>query len=84
MPKGGLSNLIALPLQKIPRAEETVFLSIRNSVRTNDQWASLASVERMSADAVEAVVRQVPTTNRHECSAPFQLPFRIRRAYNPK
>jgi hypothetical protein len=57
MPKGGLGNLIALPLQKIPRAEgNSVFVD--SEFRPHqDQWAFLASVERMSADAVEAVVR---------------------------
>jgi superfamily II DNA or RNA helicase len=56
MPKGGFGNLIALPLQKVPRAN-------RNSVFVDgefqpypDQWEFLASVKRMSADAVEAVV----------------------------
>ncbi len=56
MPKGGLGNLIALPLQKVPRANG-------NSVFVNaefhpfpDQWEFLASLEKISADAVEAVV----------------------------
>ena len=58
MPKGGLGNLIALPLQKFPRAEgNSVFVD--SEFRPHqDQWAFLASVERMSADAVEAVVRE--------------------------
>ena len=34
MPKGGLGNLIALPLQRFRVQRETVFLSIRNFVRT--------------------------------------------------
>ncbi len=58
MPKGGLGNLIALPLQKTPRAEgNSVFVD--SEFRPHqDQWAFLASLERMSADAVEAVVRE--------------------------
>ena len=58
MPKGGLGNLIALPLQKIPRAEGNSVFVDSEFRPYHDQWAFLASVERMSADAVEAVVRE--------------------------
>ena len=56
MPKGGLGNLIALPLQKVPRANgNSVFVDAEFHPHP-DQWGFLASVERMSADVVEAVV----------------------------
>src|ERR1017187_69074 len=56
MPKGGLGNLIALPLQKVPRANgNSVFVNAEFHPYP-DQWEFLASLERMSADAVEAVV----------------------------
>jgi hypothetical protein len=58
MPKGGLGNLIALPLQKIPRAEGNSVFVDSEFRPYQDQWAFPASVERMSADAVEAVVRE--------------------------
>src|SRR5207253_5832825 len=58
MPKGGLGNLIALPLQNIPRAEGNSVFVDSEFRPYQDQWAFLASVERMSADAVEAVVRE--------------------------
>ena len=58
MPKGGLGNLIALPLQKIPRAEGNSVFVDSEFRPYRDQWAFLASVKRMSADAVEAVVRE--------------------------
>ena len=58
MPKGGLGNLIALPLQKIPRAEGNSVFVDSEFHPYPDQWAFLGSVERMSADAVEAVVRE--------------------------
>jgi len=58
MPKGGLGNLIALPLQKIPRAEGNSVFVDSEFRPYQDQWAFLTSVERMSADAVEAVVRE--------------------------
>src|ERR1022692_4491220 len=56
MPKGGLGNLIALPLQKIPRAEGNSVFVDSEFLPYPDQWAFLGSVERMSPDAVEAVV----------------------------
>ena len=68
MPKGGLGNLIALPLQKIPRAEGNSVFVDSEFRPYQDQWAFLASVERMSADAVEAVVREAQETRRsHWC-----------------
>jgi superfamily II DNA or RNA helicase len=58
MPKGGFGNLIALPLQKIPReAGNSVFLDNRFEP-WSDQWTFLASIERISASAVEAVVAE--------------------------
>jgi superfamily II DNA or RNA helicase len=56
MPKGGFGNLIALPLQKIPRANKNSVFVDAEFRPYPDQWEFLASVERMSADAVEAVV----------------------------
>jgi len=58
MPKGGLGNLIALPLQKIPRAEGNSVFVDSEFRPYPDQWAFLGSVERMSPNAVEAVVRE--------------------------
>jgi hypothetical protein len=56
MPKGGFGNLIALPLQKVPRANgNSVFIDSEFRPYP-DQWEFLASVKRMSTDAVEAVV----------------------------
>ncbi len=56
MPKGGLGNLIALPLQKVPRANgNSVFVDAEFRPYP-DQWRFLASLEKMSADAVEKVV----------------------------
>ena len=56
MPKGGFGNLIALPLQKSPRANgNSVFVDTEFRPYPN-QWEFLASVKRMPADAVEAVV----------------------------
>jgi hypothetical protein len=58
MPKGGFGNLIALPLQKTPRANKNSVFIDAEFQPYPDQWEYLASVTRMSTDAVEAVVRE--------------------------
>jgi superfamily II DNA or RNA helicase len=56
MPKGGFGNLIAIPLQKIPRANKNSVFVDAEFRPYPDQWEFIASIKRMSADAVEAVV----------------------------
>ena len=55
MPRGGFGNLIALPLQRGPRAEgNSVFVD--DEFRPfADQWAYLAGVQRIAAATVERV-----------------------------
>jgi superfamily II DNA or RNA helicase len=62
MPQGGFGNLIALPLQKIPRKSGySVFLD--DSLEPiRDQWRYLASIPRMESLAVERIVRGVEKT----------------------
>lgn len=57
LPKGGFGNLIALPLQKQPRLKgNSVFLD--DQLRPHeDQWAFLASLQRISLARAEAIVR---------------------------
>lgn len=57
MPKGGLGNLIALPLQKRAREKNhSVFLD--DSLQPYaDQWAFLASIQKMSRMDVESYVQ---------------------------
>lgn len=58
MPKGGFGNLIALPLQKIPRANgNSVFLDSEFQPYP-DQWHLLSTIVKMQADAVEDLVRE--------------------------
>lgn len=58
LPKGGFGNLIALPLQHIPRSSgNSVFLS-DNFQPHEDQWSFLASVQRMSLERIQAVVNE--------------------------
>ena len=58
MPKGGFGNLIALPLQKIPRESGfTEFLD--DGLQPHpDQWAYLASLQRMSQSGAELLISQ--------------------------
>jgi hypothetical protein len=57
-PKGGFGNLIALPLQREPRAKgNSVFLD-ENFQPYLDQWQFLSTMTRISADRVETIVRE--------------------------
>jgi superfamily II DNA or RNA helicase len=58
MPKGGLGNLIALPLQFAPRkAANSVFID--SDFRPYpDQWQFLSTIRRMPADVAEEIVAE--------------------------
>ena len=59
MPSGGFGNLIALPLQKIPRrADKSVFVDDALDPFP-DQWRYLASIPRMEPLVVERLVRSL-------------------------
>jgi superfamily II DNA or RNA helicase len=56
LPKGGFGNLIALPLQHVPRTSgNSVFLA-DNFQPHEDQWAFLTSIQRMGIERVRAIV----------------------------
>ena len=58
MPKGGFGNLIALPLQHFPRtAGNSIFLQ-ESLEPYEDQWAALASVQRLKSAVVEEIVAE--------------------------
>jgi len=62
MPKGGFGNLIALPLQHMPRGHgNSIFLGTDFNPHP-DQWALLSRVRRMTFAAVEKAVHEA------ECS----------------
>jgi len=60
MPRGGFGNLIALPLQREPRAHgNSVFLDeALQPYPDADQWTYLASVARIDASTVDVVARE--------------------------
>lgn len=53
MPKGGLGNLIALPLQKIPRQNNNSIFVDENFNGYKDQWAYLSSVKKITKGKLE-------------------------------
>jgi hypothetical protein len=56
VPKGSFGNLIALPLQgECRRQGNTIFLDPTSLEPYEDQWAYLASIPRMSPEAVAAL-----------------------------
>lgn len=59
IPAAGFGNLIALPLQKVPRANgNTAFLD-EDLDPYADQWAYLASVRRVTPDELETLAESV-------------------------
>ncbi len=63
MPKGGLGNLIALPLQKAAReANNSEFIN-ENFETINDQWAFLSTIQKLSEDSVEMLTSKLCNGN---------------------
>jgi superfamily II DNA or RNA helicase len=62
MPRGGFGNLIALPLQYEPRQQgNSVFIDERLEPIA-DQWACLASVQRIEPGTAEMIAREATRT----------------------
>ena len=62
MPKGGFGNLIALPLQKIPRKTGNSVFVDAESRPYRDQWAFLSTLPRMSSEAAGEMVSAAQST----------------------
>ncbi|MCD4653657.1 restriction endonuclease subunit R, partial [bacterium] len=58
MPKGGFGNLIALPLQKIPRIMGNSVFVDSNFDPYPDQWAYLSNLRKMLPVEVEKIVEE--------------------------
>jgi len=64
LPSKGFGNLIALPLQKLPREQgHSVFLD-EQGVPIPDQWAFLASLSRLSRALIEPLVQKAERQDR--------------------
>src|ERR1700719_801651 len=64
LPKGGLGNLIALPLQKRARESGNSLFLDEDFAPHSDQWAFLSTIRRIGRPAVEALVRSAEATDR--------------------
>jgi superfamily II DNA or RNA helicase len=59
LPKGGFGNLIALPLQKKPRERNNSVFVDQNLNPYPDQWAFLSSIQKMTRQELEKIVKNV-------------------------
>lgn len=60
LPQGGFGNLIALPLQKRPRARgNSVFVNEKYEPY-EDQWVILSSIRRIDRSEIEAILAEAP------------------------
>ena len=59
MPTGGFGNLIALPLQKIPRKQNNSVFVDENLIAYADQWSFLSSIRKYTLSEVESLIRQL-------------------------
>jgi len=92
LPKGGFGNLIALPLQREARMHDnTVFLDEQLAPQA-DQWAFLASVQRIGRGRVQSAVEEaekrgrvigVPLVSMEDGDEPWNAPPSRRRADPP-
>jgi superfamily II DNA or RNA helicase len=58
MPKGGLGNLIALPLQFVPRKSGNSVFIDSDFRPYPEQWEFLSTIQRLSASAAEGIVAE--------------------------
>ncbi len=63
MPKGGLGNLIALPLQREARTRQNSVFIDEGFLPYEDQWAFLASVGKLSGTELESLIPRLCAGN---------------------
>lgn len=63
LPKGGLGNLIALPLQKLARKDNNSLFVDENFVAYEDQWSFLSTIEKIKKSEVEKYIHELTTGN---------------------
>ena len=64
LPSGGFGNLIALPLQRIPRYQGNSVFVDKNFEPYPDQWSYLSSVQRISLDDIQKVIDEIKPLER--------------------
>jgi len=94
MPKGGLGNLIALPLQREPRKQDNSVFIDHDFHPHPDQWQFLSTIRRMPVDAAEEIVAgaqrkgdligvRMSITDDEEAQDPWTLPPSRKRKERP-
>ncbi|MBM4307343.1 MAG: DEAD/DEAH box helicase, partial [Deltaproteobacteria bacterium] len=58
LPKGGFGNLIALPLQFVPRKKDNTVFIDEGFEAYPDQWRFLSTIKRIQWDDLESIVRE--------------------------
>ena len=59
LPKGGLGNLIALPLQKAARETTDSEFIDENFKSHSDQWAFLSTIQKISVDRIDHLISEL-------------------------
>ncbi|MCI3922159.1 DEAD/DEAH box helicase family protein [Paenibacillus sp. TRM 82003] len=59
LPKGGFGNLIALPLQGIPRREGNSVFIDEHLQPYNDQWAFLSNIRKISTEEIQSLFKEL-------------------------
>jgi len=70
LPKGGFGNLIALPLQKIPRSQGYSVFVDTDFIPFADQWSYLSAVTAMTPEALSHAINQA-SGGRHPLDVAF-------------
>ena len=69
MPKGGFGNLIALPLQKLPREHGNSTFIDKNFDAYTDQWNYLQNIEKYTLIDIERFIRELSPMGMGELGA---------------
>ena len=59
LPKGGFGNLVALPLQKIPREQGDSLFVDENFNIYPDPWSYLSNIKKYTLEETESLIRQL-------------------------
>lgn len=75
MPEGSFGNLIALPLQQVPRKQGNASFVDMNFRALDDQWGALANVRKISLEQITNIieVRGTPEKQADDCQ-PWEIP----------
>ena len=64
LPSGGFGSLIALPLQKKPRAQGNSLFLDHDFQPHADQWAFMAAIKKISPSRIDKIIQRAATDNR--------------------